>query len=286
MALNDIEPQGGVSHFGGGAVPLKRRVAAIKAGQNATINLTLLDNDGNAVDLTSYDVVASSGSILAKFKDSVTITAAAAVSSAACAVETAASGEISCVVPDAVKRQPGIYIGEFGVLDDSDNMTFSNTLYVIVDQGLFGALDDSVGPPSMAEIRLFLRDYVQENELLDTVDFDGAEIAAAITMPVRFWNESLPPLPKTYNSQTFPWRYHWLMAICAHLYSIAGEHYRRNDLSYNAGGMAIADKNKHGLYEQKAAQMMDEWRMFVKTKKVSLNLDRGYSSFGSTYGNG
>jgi hypothetical protein len=282
MALNDIEPQGGVDHFGGGAVPLKRRVAVIKAGQNATLKVTLLDNDGNAVDLTSYDVVASSGSILAKFKDSVTITSAAEVSSANCTVDVAASGEISCVVPDGVKNHPGIYIGEFGVLDDSGNLTFSNILYITVDEGLFGG-GSSVGPPSLAELRLFLRDYAQENELLDTIDFDGAELAAAMTMPIRFWNESLPPLPKTYNSQTFPWRYHWLIAICAHLYSIAGEHYRRNDLAYNAGGMSIADKNKHSMYEQKAAQMMDEWRMFVKTKKVSLNLDRGYGGFDSMY---
>jgi hypothetical protein len=284
MALNDIADQGGVNHFGGDAVPLKRRVLATKSGQYAFADVTLHDNDGNPVDLSHADY--SSTTVKAKFKDAVTITSAAAIPEADCTVTTAAEGEIRCEIPAAVKNVPGIYIGEFAVLDASDRMLFSNTLWIVVDEGLFGSLNDSVGPPSMAEIRLFLRDYAQENELLDTVDFDLSEIAAAITLPVRFWNEILPPLPHTYSSQNFPWRYHWLIAICANLFLIAGEHYRRNRLQYSAGGMQIDDKNKSSEYEQKAAQMKQEWEQFARSKKVSLNLSAGYGEIGSPYNYG
>tara|TARA_B100000700_G_C14975832_1_gene823841 strand:- start:335 stop:1195 length:861 start_codon:yes stop_codon:yes gene_type:complete len=285
MALNYINDEGGTDHFGGGAVPLKRRVVAVKSGQYAFADVTLQDNDGNAVDLTDYPPgeTPATGSIKAKFKDSVTITSAADIVEATCTIQTAASGEIRCELPASVKNTPGIYVGEFAVLDDDDRMLFSNTLWVVVDQGLFGTINDSVGPPSLAEIRLFLRDFSQENELLDTVDFDMSEIAAAITLPVRFWNEILPPLRKTYNTQNFPWRYHWLIAICANLFSIAAEHYRRNRLAYSAGGMQVDDKNKANDYEQKAAQMKQEWERFARSKKVSLNLNAGYGEYDSMY---
>lgn len=281
MALNEIADQGSVNHFGGGAVPLKRRVIATKSGQYAFADVTLHDNDGNPVDLSHADY--SAGTVKAKFKDAVTITSAADVAEADCTITTAADGEIRCEIPAAIKNAPGIYIGEFAVLDTSDRMLFSNTLWIVVDEGLFGSLADSIGPPSLAEIRLFLRDYSQENELLDTVDFDVSEIAAAITLPVRFWNEILPPLPRTYSTKNFPWRYHWLIAICANLFLIAGEHYRRNRLAYSAGGTQIDDKNKANEYEQKAAQMKQEWEQFARTKKVSLNLNAGYGGIGSTY---
>jgi hypothetical protein len=284
MALNDIEDQGGVNHFGGDVVPLKRRVLAAKSGQYAFAVVTLRDNDGNPVDLSHADY--TSTTVKAKFKDAVTITSAAGIVEADCTVTAAATGEIRCELPAVVKNTPGIYLGEFGVLDASDRMLFSNALWVVVDEGLFGSLNDSVGPPSMAEIRLFLRDYAQENELLDTVDFDMSEIAAAITLPVRFWNEILPPLNRTYSSQNFPWRYHWLIAICANLFSIAGEHYRRNRLQYSAGGMQIDDKNKSSEYEQKSAQMKQEWEQFARTKKVSLNISGGYGEIGSPYNYG
>ena len=284
MALNDIADQGGVNHFGGDAVPLKRRVIATKSGQYAFADVTLHDNDGNPVDLSHADY--SSTTVKARFKDAVTSTSAAGVSEADCTVTTAADGEIRCEIPAAVKNVPGIYVGEFAVLDSSERMLFSNTLWVVVDQGLFGSLSDSIGPPSLAEIRLFLRDFSQENELLDTVDFDMSEIAAAITLPVRQWNEVLPPLNRTYSSKDFPWRYHWLIAICANLFLTAAEHYRRNRLQYSAGGMQIDDKNKANEYEQKAAQMKQEWEQFVRTKKVSLNLSAGYSEVGSPYNYG
>ena len=284
MALNNIADQGGVDHFGGGAVPLKRRVIATKSGQYAFADVTLHDNDGNPVDLSHADY--ASTTVKAKFKDAVTITSAADVVSADCTITTAADGEIRCELPAVVKNTPGIYIGEFAVMDASDRMLFSNTLWIVVDEGLFGSLNDSVGPPSMAEIRLFLRDFSQENELLDTVDFDMSEIAAAITLPVRFWNEILPPLNRTYSSQNFPWRYHWLIAICANLFSIAAEHYRRNRLQYSAGGMQIDDKNKANEYEQKAAQMKQEWEQFARTKKVSLNVSAGFGTTASSYNYG
>lgn len=68
------------------------------------------------------------------------------------------------------------------------------------------------------------------------------------------------------------------------LYILAAKHYRRNQLAYNAGGIAVDDKNKAQEYEAIGNQMLQEYMKWVKMTKVQINKEAWDGSFGSTYG--
>lgn len=196
-------------------------------------------------------------------------------------------------VPDDT-RYPGIYFGEFAVIECPANdpagqdstVVFSSKLHVVIGRNLWNVRNGCsgiAGPPSFAEVRLFLRDTdPNESFLLENLAFSDEEITLATYLPVQYWNETPPPIG-TYNTANFPFRYHWLIAITAHLFLIAAEQQRRNNLAYSAGGVQINDQNREANYEQAAKNRMDEWKTFVRTKKVEININNCWGSVGSPY---
>jgi hypothetical protein len=144
------------------------------------------------------------------------------------------------------------------------------------------------GPLTIAEIRLAIRDKcVEDNFLLDNVEFSDTEIAWAIRRPVEFWNEQPPPLRPCYTPANFPYRYNWTVGVIGELLRIAGPHYERNRLRYSAGGLSVDDKDKASFYINLGDRYIQEYRDWVLRKKYSINVG---SAFGSTdiasYGNG
>lgn len=190
---------------------------------------------------------------------------------------------------------PGVYFGSFALVErpatdgDEPVAVFSNTFYVHIGRDLYTALKagdgrSPGGPPSVAEVRLHLRDTdPAESFLLDNLKFDDAEIAQATYLPVEEWNETPPPIG-TFNTTDFPYRYHWLMAIAGHLFLIAAEHQRANNLTYAAGGVSVNDMDKEPNYEQAAARRLQQWRAWMRHKKAEINLGMAYGGIGSTYG--
>jgi len=197
-------------------------------------------------------------------------------------VVDAAEGKIRFYVTDEVVRKAGIYLVEVQVHNSAEVLEILNQGYLVVNRSLVNPETTPTGPPSIAEIRLHLRDSgPEDNYLLDDVEFDLAEIAACIERPVLYWNETLPPV-QTYNTQNFPFRYQWLEGIVACLYELAAHHYRRNRLAYQgAGGTTLDDKNKSQEYEQKAQIKWELYRRWVANKKVAMNAE---GCFGSTSG--
>ena len=260
---------------------IKTQTVTINSGQCATIDWIMRNREGNAVDLAAC---LSGGTNTVKFRMSDGLSGSLTADSENAATATVVSssdGHVRVDIEAADVSHAGIFLGEFALIQPDGCTIFSNRMYVSVQGGLFS--DGKItGPPTAAEVRLFLRDYQQENELLDTVDFDDSEIALATYLPIQFWNE-IPPFIGTYDTRNFPYRYHWLIGICAHLYSIAAEHHRRNRFPYNAGGMQIDDKGKSGEYEQKSAQMMQEFKAFAQRRKVASNLERFYGEVSSPY---
>lgn len=208
----------------------------------------------------------------------------------------AQTGKLSVTLSPDDTRQPGVYFGEFAlVVCNSENeegatdttVLFSNRLYVVIGRNLWNNHMSScspAGPPSIAEVRLHLRDsQADESYLLDNVAFADEEILQAIWLPVQYWNE-IPPNIGSHTTVTFPYRYHWLMAIAGYLFLTVAEQQRRNNLTYSAGGVQVNDQNREPNYEAAAKRRLDEWRAFVRMKKSELNLEMGYGSFGSDYG--
>lgn len=257
----------------------RRRAVRAVQGQAVTLAWTFLDADGKPVDLSScgdFDPDdATTGEVRVKIREAVSaFNAATTEVDVVGEVDDAAAGTATFALGEEATLLAGVYLAEAGVFNGDGALVFSNQLYLVVDRGLFGTTGtQNGGPPSLAMIRLHLRDSdPAESTLLETVQFDPAEIAAAIEYPILYWNEAPPPIPKKYNTNSFPARFHWLEAIVSRLYEMAAHWYRRNQANFQTqGGVGLDDLNKADQYERKAAQKWEAYKEWVKMDKVSRN---------------
>lgn len=191
-------------------------------------------------------------------------------------------------LPEELVRSPGVYLEEWGVFTPDKRMLFSNQCCTFVRRGLFGLSNDinkrNLGPPTIEEIRLALRDHsAADNLLLDDVEFDAAEISQAVLRPLQYWNEIPPPIRPVQTTKTFPFREIWMLGIQAYLLEIAAHHYRRNQLAYNAGGVSVDDKNKEQFYAGASERMRARFEEMARAKKIEINIALFSGSLGSQY---
>lgn len=132
------------------------------------------------------------------------------------------------------------------------------------------------GTISEMDIRMFLRDYdPEENLLLDDYEFSQEEIRTAMTLAVDKWNDT-PPEVSNYSIDNFPWRYYFLLQTCANLLTIAAHRYARNDLTYSVPGGAVNDQNKSQPYQAMAARMSAEFNQWMRLKKNQIQAHIGW----------
>jgi hypothetical protein len=267
-------------------VPLVGRIPAIKVGQRhkVTVEVVVRDDEGNPQDLTEYGLSEESISVA----EYASLQVAIVESVGKCTIATldawvtdAANGVVQFDLDATHTRDAGVFMGEILIQNDEDTVA-GYQFYLHVDPT--PGSGDMTGPPTEAEIRLHMRDSMpDENYLIDELDFDLAEIGAAIGRPVMYWNESLPPIG-TYDTTNFPYRYHWLEGIVANLCFMAAEHYRRNTQNRAAGGIVVNDLGREQPYLLEGQRRWEEYKKWVANKKVSINIQMGYSTFGSPYG--
>lgn len=206
---------------------------------------------------------------------------------AATAVD-AANGELQVNLSVEETALPGIYFGEFLIQECETCVTvFSNVLYVIIGgQNYSSGYGCSMGsgPPTIAEMRMFLRDSdPAESSLLTTFAFSDEELGAALTMPVRYWNE-IPPDISRFDTHSFPFRYHWMIGATGHLYRTVAEKMRRNELQFQTSGVTVRDQAKESSYEAVGSRRLEEYYNFVRRKKAELNMLQCFGGIGSSYG--
>jgi len=193
-------------------------------------------------------------------------------------------GTVVVEIPAENLQLPGIYYAEVGLYDvtgDIPRLHWANLFYLWVEP--MATLANLQGPPTLAEIRLSLRDSSPvENLLLDEARFSDEEIVLCVRRPVQEWNETPPPI-QTYNTNNFPFRHHWLTATAGYLFRMAEEQFRANHLPYSAGGVSLNDQNKFDVYAKAAQSRLDEWRYWLRRQKATMNLEQGYGGIGSTY---
>lgn len=182
--------------------------------------------------------------------------------------------------PGSDQGDPGIYLAELVIRDAAGVRRVSEFRYLQVTPTLEWT---SQGPITIPEIRMVLMDYECVNTLLDDVEFKDAEILMAIRRPVDRWNETTPNLI-LYTPATFPWREHWMIATVGYLMRAAAHKYRRNQLSYQAAGLSIDDMNKFNEYEKVAQLRIEEFDVWMKNKKIEINVAQGVGMLGSPYG--
>ena len=270
----------------GTPVPAKMRAVKITQAQQAKVLWTMTDPDGNPVDFT--DLQAAGCSVVFWFHESLSMAPGQGINKLIPGVIVDAShGQVQGDFEDAATTcGPGIYIIDVGVLDNKNSLVFSNRFYLIVENSQFAAQQSNLGPLTVAELRLSLRDVDRDGNLwLASFEWDLAEIAQCIIRPIAEFNESPPPLDQQYNTSTFPYRYNWLKASQAYMLQIAAFWYMRVHLPYQAGGLSIDDKNKADIYWRTSQQLMQEWKQWMQFTKVRANAEGAYQSMGSSYGN-
>ena len=292
-AVNQNTVSAPVSTVNGQPASTRMRAISINQGQCATIKWQMHDTAGRPVDLTSVDLVNGPAenetyAIVLRLKEQLSLGVHNAPTQVTGTITDAATGQVEFNLTSAMVGLPGVYYGEVAlVTKDADPCTatcavFSNIFSLIISRSTLGT-ETQNGPPSIAEIRLHLRDSSPgESFLLDNLMFDDAEIALAIQRPVQYWNEMPPPIA-TFNTQTFPFRYHWLEGICANLFFMVAEQYRRNQLDYAAAGLQISDQNKEQNYERGGQMRWQAYREWVRAKKAQINLESCYGEVGSLY---
>ena len=132
---------------------------------------------------------------------------------------------------------------------------------------------------------MYLRDTVTENDLLDDVEYDDAEILFAVVQPVREWNEAPPPVA-FFNCATFPYKHHWMKAITAELMRTAANHYLRNKMQSNQAGLALNDRDKNREYLELSQLYRQEWKDFVTREKIRINANLAMGTVLSDYSRG
>lgn len=136
------------------------------------------------------------------------------------------------------------------------------------------------GPLTYYEIRLKMRDSCAEvNYLLDSLEINPFEMAAAMFWPIEYWNETLPPVT-LYTPMTFPFRYHWREAVIGELMKMVGLWMHRNHLDYSAAGLTIQDSSRWQSYTSLGQQKVDDYKEWAKQKKIQMNADLMYHSVG------
>lgn len=275
----------------------------VSQGQDARLLWAFKDESGNAVDLAAcVDSCSVSDSTDASFDDVGTPECGVAlrmrelsgydssdkIFSIGVDVVNASTGSVrAAALPDALIRSPGVYLEEWAVITADKRMLFSNQSLTFVRPGLFGidnAGSRAAGLPSIKDIRLSLRDNAgADNTLLDDVEFDASEIAQAVLRPIQFWNEIPPPLRPLLTTKTYPFKEIWLLGIQAYLLEVAAHNYRRNQLSYSAGGVSVDDKNKEQAYAAASARLTQRFQDMTRAKKVEINIANFSGSVGSPY---
>lgn len=187
------------------------------------------------------------------------------------------TGRFRVQVPSKIVDHAGIYLVEFGLRDEDQNLRQVDSCYLSVTNTAWQADQGRMGPPTQSEVRMSLRDSDPvENELLGACDFDLAEHCLAGIQTVRFWNDQPPMLQgHVYDSRTFPFWNIWLLGIQYYLFQYAEEHYRRNQLTYSAGGVGVDDKNRLQPYMVAVQNRKQDFTRAVIQQKARLNLEGG-----------
>lgn len=282
----------GVSTVNGAPLISRMRAVSINQGQCATIEWQLHSKTGAPVDLSPAGFGTENPpedlQLVFRMKEQIRLGEWEVPLELPVTVVDANVGKVAVTLTPKSVAAPGVFYAEIALVNLAnttpayDCVVFSNLFSLIVSRSTFSTAVVG-GPPSMAEIRLHLRDSSpNESFLLDNLMFDDAEIALAIVRPVQYWNEVPPPIA-TFDTHNFPFRYHWLEGICANLFLMVAEQFRRNQLSYNAAGVAIDDQNKEMNYERAGQTRWQLYRDWVRAKKAEINLEGGYGEIGSLY---
>lgn len=265
---------------------LKAFVADV--GVQETLEHTFRERDGRVADLSAYFPGGSDSSesasetdrpeILVRVKEFLNQTSNQTnnpIWELEGEVVDAAKGVVTAQLTKSLVDKAGIYEMSWGVVSGGSPLKIDRAI-LSVERSLWPQqLEDArhdKGPPTLQELRMRIKDSSKsENPLLDATEFATEEFLLALAEPVRQWNEQIPKL-RQYNTRTFPWRGAWILGVSAQLHILAANHYRRNMLKSQGGGVVIADKDKEREYLAEGQRLWAEYIEWLEHKSREINL--------------
>lgn len=286
MALQVRKPEISTSY--GELLPRRRRAAEVKQGVTGVLEIQFLDDGGNPLSTDDppheSEISAMPWVYKARFREAVY----GAYVEVDAEMTDPATATIRAAIPASVAANAGIYDVSFGVLNPDGTVVATNEIYLLVTQSAWydkqpvaNTPPPRRGPPTIDTLRLGLKDSEGiENELLETLHWDLAEMCLALVRTVEVWNDTPPPV-RRYTTITFPYKDVWTLGAQYFLFEMAEEHYRRNKYKYVAGGTSIDDKNRDGEYGQIKQLRMQQFNQALLRRKGIENMSQGY---GMSYG--
>lgn len=133
------------------------------------------------------------------------------------------------------------------------------------------------------ELRLFAFDRPELNTLIDGVKFSSEDIERATTMVVDHFNLLAPPTGHFYTIESFPSRTLLCLGVWGWLLRGAAIGEAMNNLTYNADGVQINDRDKAETFTQVGGSLWQEYVDLAKNMKISQNIAQVFGTKHSEY---
>lgn len=152
-----------VSTVNGKPLLTRMRAITVTQGQCATVEWQLHDREGHPVNIAPC-VTSNNFKIVLRLKEQLSLGNQNAPVEVNATIVDAATGKVSASLTSAMTGVPGVYYGEMAMvsvpaqLSQQPCVIFSNTFSLIIARSTFDSVNQIGGPPSIAEIRLHLRD--------------------------------------------------------------------------------------------------------------------------------
>ena len=131
------------------------------------------------------------------------------------------------------------------------------------------------------DITRFLRDFSEFNLILDNVQFDDEDLAAALRFAIAEYNAYTPVT--TFTANNFPNDWVLLMGAATHLMNSEAFLQLRNQVTFQDGDVAIGVDDKWQHYMNLRGQLKAEWKEVAQKMKQQQNMEQAYDSLSSGY---
>lgn len=280
-----------IPKYEGEEVGGRMRGVVAPQGQHSTIEFDFLNRDGRPLNLAECESLeintSSSGSsavlndnqLMIRIREAFGLGCRSQIFYAPGTLVPGSTNKVRFAIPEMVLDTPGIFEVNAAVAQ-GDRVKAIDRFYLHMEPSLFSpTLQTGAKIPTQQEVRLAVRDSSPEDSYLNqALEWTDGEVAQAMITAVRWFNEQRPPIRLTYDTTTFPYHRKWIEGAMAELFRLAAVTYRRENLSYQASGTAINDKNKFNEYEQIAQMREREFKIWARTVRAERNAMLCYGS--------
>ncbi|HET8689148.1 MAG TPA: hypothetical protein VFM18_21260 [Methanosarcina sp.] len=130
-------------------------------------------------------------------------------------------------------------------------------------------------------VRLYIRDQIEYNRLLDELEFKDERVAQAMDLVIDMYNIMTPIT--SYNANNFPNRFLLLMGTLYNLFLGEAAMAARNEMNYSDGGLQIPIEERFQYYSALADKYGALFTQMSQQNKIQENLEGGWGEVSSDF---